>query len=939
MTSEKLKQVKEQMLKEYLSSQLIYVEFTSYIENKVKNILIENGIKYQSLNSRVKSYDSLENKLTEKIINGICKNIKKLNDLSGVRIIFYDEDELKKFNNIIYDEFNVESYRPSKDIMEYDGINITISLKNDFNKFKGLLCEIQLTTLLAHAMNEFGHNIIYKDVDELQSKDSKEYNRIKSTFEDVRKETLKIMASLEFINKRVSSIKKGAENIAILLGDDFGKKLQNIKSLDELEEIINKMIEVIPLINEYEEKYKEIYDSCIIYSIVKKFSELPIETAKFLNYDTYEYKFSKMLEFLQSYKYLWLSDFKRIISTLYKISTNNNMLEKFDKFIENLIVSDKADSNRGYADYNIHEIAYLLIFEKDLDVYVRIKLAEYFCNINYNYCEEVGMNKISFVNNKVSPSENYKNKIYKAIEVILDIFFNQHSKEALNALININCELERNTNIFDYNPIYDFFNNNYDEIDVYSKNELYKSVCAWENTKLKDSKFYKKLKNDKIQNLYAMLFNFFINEIPCAEDSENEEFITNYLNEYTKNFKKSNVKEIIAILDIMDNEEISNSNFFNAGSFLIDIGSLENYGKLIIKTKWNEFILLGVSRQDKNYEYTIDDEIKADKIIQAMLQTGNIDLNIINNLIEFIENDKNGNLEINILKLISNNVDLVNNEEYKNYLLNKIKKYNSITKGIIGEVLYNPNTEKMIIEEYNHADVCILLENFRYSEFNRLDKFFLNDLFEKYPEDLRILLKQKITDNPNSNLYNYCRYANLTTCNNYKEERYNNLKLCIELLSENNYYKISNYIYYLLGEYNDELCSDILKYLKENDNYDNYVKVIDLCRLFDVSISCWEIYEYIISKIATNDELLNDIECLVFNTGVVTGEYGIANSFHDKYIFFKNLKPKDKKVKEFINKEIVRFKILYQDEKNKKDKNKIIKETKYNLENKTSEDN
>ena len=78
MTSEKLKQVKEQMLKEYLSSQLIYVEFTSYIENKVKNILIENGIKYQSLNSRVKSYDSLENKLTEKIINGICKNIKKI---------------------------------------------------------------------------------------------------------------------------------------------------------------------------------------------------------------------------------------------------------------------------------------------------------------------------------------------------------------------------------------------------------------------------------------------------------------------------------------------------------------------------------------------------------------------------------------------------------------------------------------------------------------------------------------------------------------------------------------------------------------------------------------------------------------------------------------------------------------------------------------------
>ena len=252
--SEKIKKAKEQMLKEYLSSQLIYVEYTSYIENKVKNILIENGIKYQSLSSRVKSYDSLENKLTEKIINGVCKDIKKINDLSGVRVIFYDEEELKKFNSIIYDEFNVKSYRPSEDIMEYDGINITVSLKNDFNKFKGLLCEIQLTTLLSHAMNEFGHNIIYKDIDELQSKDGKEYDKIKNTFENVRKDILKIMASLEFINRRVYSIKTGAKNIEILLGEDFNERLKSVKSLNELEEIINKMIEVIPLVNEYEEK-------------------------------------------------------------------------------------------------------------------------------------------------------------------------------------------------------------------------------------------------------------------------------------------------------------------------------------------------------------------------------------------------------------------------------------------------------------------------------------------------------------------------------------------------------------------------------------------------------------------------------------------------------------------------------------------------------------
>ena len=501
MESSKTQEVKNIMLKEYLSSQLLYVEFTSYIENKIKNILIENGIIYQSLTSRVKTYDSLENKLTEKIINGICGNIKNLNDLSGVRVIFYNEDDLKKFNDIIYDEFNIESYRPSEDIMKYDGTNITISPKKDVNKFKGMLCEIQLTTVLSHAMNEFGHNILYKDVDELQSKDIKEYERIKNIFEKARKDILNVVASLEIINKRVDSIKNGAKNIELLLDKDFNKKLQEVKSLNELEDIINKMVEIIPLVNEDEGKYKNIYDSGIIYSIVKKFSELPIKTTTFLNYDTYEYKYGKLLEFLQYYKYLWLDDFKSIISILYGISIDNNILGKFDKFLENLIVSDKVDSSRGDGYYNIHEIAYSSIMDKEIDEYVRVKLAEYFCDINYNYCEEVERNKINFVSNKINPNDNYKTKIYKSIDELLDIFLNNHSKDTLRALITINTDLERNTDIFDYNPIYEFFNNNYGRIDIFSKNELYKSVCAWKNTKLKDSKFYKKLKRYQVLSI------------------------------------------------------------------------------------------------------------------------------------------------------------------------------------------------------------------------------------------------------------------------------------------------------------------------------------------------------------------------------------------------------------------------------------------------------
>lgn len=335
--------------------------------------------------------------------------------------------------------------------------------------------------------------------------------------------------------------------------------------------------------------------------------------------------------------------------------------------------------------------------------------------------------------------------------------------------------------------------------------------------------------------------------------------------------------------------------------------------------------------------YSLKNESEVNKIIDAMLKTGHTDLNVLNLLINYGENNRNEEIIIKIMKFILNNADLVSNKEYMIFCLNKIKNYNKNKIGIMGELLYNPRSQKKIIEDYNHDSICILLENFRYSEFKNLDEFFINDLFEKYPEDLRMLIKQKIEDNPNENLHNLYGQRNLAYCSNFNEERYNNLVLCLELLKKNNCYKISNYIHYLIGEFNKKLEEDILKYLIENDNYDSYVNVINLCRLFDVSTSCWKIYEHIISNIDTNDKLLDEIDFLLFNTGVVTGEYGIANSFNDKYNFFKNIKSKDKKVNNFIKKEASQFKDLYQNEKNKVDKEIIKNNTKYSLESKNNE--
>ena len=44
----------EELLNQYLSLQLKYVDFEKYIKNKIENLIIEIKIKYKNLTSRIK---------------------------------------------------------------------------------------------------------------------------------------------------------------------------------------------------------------------------------------------------------------------------------------------------------------------------------------------------------------------------------------------------------------------------------------------------------------------------------------------------------------------------------------------------------------------------------------------------------------------------------------------------------------------------------------------------------------------------------------------------------------------------------------------------------------------------------------------------------------------------------------------------------------------
>jgi putative GTP pyrophosphokinase len=178
---------------EYRENALLYHNFCSTMQNLMINLLDNKGFKYQ-LASRIKSLDSIKEKMLRNYEKG--KTYKKLNDvedLVGIRIIFYLESDKRRFVNVVSREFTpgrlkIEEHRKEKG---YRSIHIQVQLGkkrlvlNEYCKFAGLKCELQLTSALFHAWSEIEHDIFYKRNLHLEKNEPELFFALKQELEDV----------------------------------------------------------------------------------------------------------------------------------------------------------------------------------------------------------------------------------------------------------------------------------------------------------------------------------------------------------------------------------------------------------------------------------------------------------------------------------------------------------------------------------------------------------------------------------------------------------------------------------------------------------------------------------------------------------------------------------------------------------------------------------
>ena len=171
----------QELLNQYSLIQLQYVEFEKYMKNELENLLIEESIKYQQLTGRIKTIDSIEQKIKKHpdLIEELKNDIRNMNDLCGIRIVLYDNNNLNSIFQILKDEYEIIEIKNKG--FNYNANNITIRLKKGvFSKF---LCEIQLVTVMSHNLIEIGHDIVYKN-DELVKIDKQEMELISQEYDE-----------------------------------------------------------------------------------------------------------------------------------------------------------------------------------------------------------------------------------------------------------------------------------------------------------------------------------------------------------------------------------------------------------------------------------------------------------------------------------------------------------------------------------------------------------------------------------------------------------------------------------------------------------------------------------------------------------------------------------------------------------------------------------
>jgi len=211
---------KKIIIENYRDRVSFYEDFANTIAIFLKILLKNNNFFFQTILHRAKTADSLEDKINDPDSKLNIRKFSDIQDLAGVRVIFYLKSDIERFIPNIYKEFgekNILKHQLRVDESGYEAVHLVIRLNKDrlklleYSKFKDLKCEIQLTTTLNHTWAEMSNKFIYKRKRELLNFDKHSFEILKKYFREANNYIKEASAIFEVTYYKFNEIQKGKD--------------------------------------------------------------------------------------------------------------------------------------------------------------------------------------------------------------------------------------------------------------------------------------------------------------------------------------------------------------------------------------------------------------------------------------------------------------------------------------------------------------------------------------------------------------------------------------------------------------------------------------------------------------------------------------------------------------------------------------------------------
>jgi len=161
------------IIDEYHQRRPTFLALADKAERLIKELIGAENARVHSVTTRVKSVESLEDKLVREPGKYDC--LERITDICGARIITYFEDDVDSVASVIEREFlidraNSTDKRAALDVdrFGYASVHYVVHLDqrreilSEYARFAGMSFEVQIRSILQHAWAEIEHDLQYK---------------------------------------------------------------------------------------------------------------------------------------------------------------------------------------------------------------------------------------------------------------------------------------------------------------------------------------------------------------------------------------------------------------------------------------------------------------------------------------------------------------------------------------------------------------------------------------------------------------------------------------------------------------------------------------------------------------------------------------------------------------------------------------------------------